>query len=87
MTNSAKGSRSWNSIESCRPVPETMPISSVVATRPPTEEDVSTTRRTVDVVGLTFRMRPTRPSPLITVISFSMPSSDPASIPTVHAKS
>ncbi len=40
---------------------------------------------TVEVVWFTFNTRPTKPWPLMTVISRSMPSSDPASIVTVHA--
>ena len=57
------------------------------ATRPPTADEASTMSTTVDVLAVVLSTRPTRPSPLMTVMSFSMPSLRPASMVIVHEKS
>ena len=62
-----------------------MPIWDVPASRPPTVDVASTMSRTVAVVGDTETTRPTSPLPLITDISTSMPSPEPASMVTVQA--
>ena len=66
------------------PWPVVKPTSIEPSSRTPTDDSGSTASSTVDVVGPTVLTRPTRPSPLSTVMSGRMPSLLPASRVTVQ---
>ncbi len=68
------------------PWPVAKPSSSVFSIRVPTVKSGSLASRTVAVLGPTVVTRPTSPSPLRTVMSRRMPSSEPASMVTVQEK-
>lgn len=68
------------------PWPEAKPISPLPSSRAPALKPGSEASSTVEVVGATVVTRPTRPWPLMTVMSRVRPSSLPASMVMVQEK-